>query len=274
MGWARDAVKLVNSIPWSCWPSRGTDHQCVHQEHHRAKATSELGESVLRLHTNADMDGLDVNWGQRCLQDCRNRTVGRSSTRTFSLGGAAGAHPTSEHPQPVRAGGASCCHFRHSAIVGTMAAPAAPTDWPEFPHEGAWVETGQYVHLISQMLGKLKLALAPALPEWNHASLQFSARGLTTSALPAGDRAVEASIDVFDSALSIATSDGQVRTIALDPPQTVAEVWRQFAAALDEVGIEVNLWDKPQELDDVTPFADDLRPRSFEPKLTQAGLLS
>ncbi len=119
------------------------------------------------------------------------------------------------------------------------------------------------------MLGKLKLALAPALPEWNHASLQFSARGLTTSALPAGDRAVEASIDVFDSALSIATSDDQVRTIALDPPQPIAEVWRQFAAALDEVGIEVNLWDKPQELDDVTPFADDLRPRSIEPKLAQ-----
>jgi hypothetical protein len=37
-------------------------------------------------------------------------------------------------------------------------------EWPELPSHGAWAETRDYVHLISQMMGKLKLALAPPQP--------------------------------------------------------------------------------------------------------------
>ena len=39
------------------------------------------------------------------------------------------------------------------------------TAWPELPYD-AWVETRDTVHLWTQVVGKIKLALTPFLNEW------------------------------------------------------------------------------------------------------------
>ena len=83
--------------------------------------------------------------------------------------------------------------------------------WPRFPVDGRWPATRDYLHLTSQMLGKLRLALASPLPEWSHASLALTPRGLTTGLLPIPTGAVEASLDLVDGVVAVSASGGRSR---------------------------------------------------------------
>src|SRR6185295_6698143 len=62
-------------------------------------------------------------------------------------------------------------------------------DWP------AWRETAIGLQLRTQIVGKLRLALTPWLNHSWHVPLYLSARGLTTSAIPLGDRILQADFD-------------------------------------------------------------------------------
>jgi len=80
--------------------------------------------------------------------------------------------------------------------------------WPALPYV-EWAPTKKTLQMCAQMLGKTRLALAPPQPEWLHACLYLDARGFTTGAMPYGEMVATAEIDVFDSVLWIATSDGR-----------------------------------------------------------------
>ena len=97
--------------------------------------------------------------------------------------------------------------------------------WPPLPRTGAWPASQAYLQLVTQMMGKLCLALAPSQPEWLHTSLALGARGLTTGALPWGDRSVEVALDVVDGALDVLASDGSKRRITLSPARPIADIW-------------------------------------------------
>jgi hypothetical protein len=120
------------------------------------------------------------------------------------------------------------------------------------------------------MMGKLRLALSPSLPEWSHASLVLGARGLTTGALPWGDRTVEAELDLHDGVLGVLTNDGSSRKLALLPSRPVAAIWREFTGALLDLGVEAPMWDNPQELADTTPLSQDHRERTWDPTAVAA----
>jgi hypothetical protein len=118
------------------------------------------------------------------------------------------------------------------------------------------------------MVGKLRVALAPALPEWGHAPLAVAGPRLTTGSLPAGDRSLEAWLDFEDRAIVLATSDGDRATVPIAPARPVAAVWADLRRTLEALGVTVELWDKPQERRDVTPFARDVRDRDYDPELS------
>lgn len=152
---------------------------------------------------------------------------------------------------------------------------SAPTSQPETELDRSWPQldaarwpaTRDYLHLLSQMLGKLRLALAPPLPEWFHASLAVTPRGLTTRLLPVPSGAIDASIDLVDGVLRLSAGGGRVETVAVAPARPIAAIWTDLLAALDGLGVHVDLWDKPQELADVTPFSRDERARDYDPAL-------
>lgn len=140
-----------------------------------------------------------------------------------------------------------------------------PAGWPPLPRTPAWSASQGYVHLVTQMMGKLRLALSPSQPEWFHTSLALGARGLTTGALPCGDRSVEATLDVLDAVLSVHGSEGSSRRIPLMPGRPVAEIWAEYTGALLDIGVRAEMRDRPQELADATPFSEDHRKRSYDP---------
>jgi hypothetical protein len=111
--------------------------------------------------------------------------------------------------------------------------------------------------MCAQMLGKTKLALVPPQPEWLHACLLLDGHGFTTGPMPAGCRVVTCGIDVFASTLWARCSDGTEAAVRIGPDKCVADIWAEYSAALATLGVEADIWEKPQELTDITPFSEN-----------------
>src|ERR1700685_1767068 len=66
-----------------------------------------------------------------------------------------------------------------------------------------WASTKQTLHLNSQLLGKIRLALSPPQPNWMFTALYMSPRGLTTGTIPCSDEHLGCMLDIFDSVIRI-----------------------------------------------------------------------
>src|SRR5580700_7042027 len=95
------------------------------------------------------------------------------------------------------------------------------TSWPSLSSP-TWPDTCATLHMWTQMVGKVRLALTPRVNHWWGVALYLSARGLTTSPIHYGNVVFEIVFDFVDHALVIHVSDGRHRTIAL-APRSVAD---------------------------------------------------
>ena len=129
-------------------------------------------------------------------------------------------------------------------------------EWPALPYT-EWAPTKKTLHMCTQMLGKTRLALAPAQPEWLHACLYLDAHGFTTGPMPYRARTVTVGLDLLDSVVWIRQSDGRRASIPLGRGRCVGDIWGEYQAALAGLEIETNLWEKPQETADTTPFSEN-----------------
>jgi len=134
--------------------------------------------------------------------------------------------------------------------------------WPEFPPR-PWQDTRDTLHMLLQMVGKVRLGLSPREPEFGHAALYVTARGLTTSSMPCGEREAQIDFDFIAHQLIIQTSGGAVRNIAL-VPRAVADFYQKFRALLSELKINVEISPVPQEMADQTPFDEDRHHASYD----------
>jgi Family of unknown function (DUF5996) len=134
--------------------------------------------------------------------------------------------------------------------------------WPDLPY-GAWKDTRDTLHLWTQIVGKIRLALTPWLNHSWHVPLYVTARGLTTSPIPYGESSFEIEFDFNEHILDITTSEGYCTKIALQP-RTVAEFYDAVLAALREGGIHVEITDFPCEIPGAVPFSHDKTHASYD----------
>ena len=99
--------------------------------------------------------------------------------------------------------------------------------------------------------------------------LYLNARGLTTGFVPYGHGSVEARLDVFDSRISIAQSNGAQIDVALLPARTVADIYNDVSAAFRTIDVRCVISKIPQELPDRTPLNEDRRPSEYDPEAVQ-----
>jgi hypothetical protein len=142
--------------------------------------------------------------------------------------------------------------------------PSKSVDWPELSY-ATWQGTCTSLHLWSQIVGKLRHVKTPWLNHSWHATLYVTPRGLGTSAIHDGERSFEIEFDLVAHQLRIETSDGALRTLPLQP-QSVAEFYAKLRASLHELGIEMRIHTKPNEIPDAIPFEKDRTPRAYEPE--------
>ena len=88
--------------------------------------------------------------------------------------------------------------------------------WPALPLS-AWQDTRDTLHMWTQIVGKVRLALTPKTNHWWNVALYVTARGLTTSAIPYGDRVFEIEFDFLEHQLIIKTCDPATKIIPLGP---------------------------------------------------------
>jgi hypothetical protein len=136
------------------------------------------------------------------------------------------------------------------------------SDWPALPL-AEWADTRDTLHMWTQVVGKIRLALAPPVNHWWHVTLFTTARGLTTSPMPCDDGTVEIAFDFVDHRLRFETSGGRTRTIALEP-KTVAEFYGEVVQALRELEIPARLWPMPVEVPAPIRFDEDVTHRSYD----------
>jgi len=135
--------------------------------------------------------------------------------------------------------------------------------WPPLPLAD-WQDTCATLHLWTQIVGKVRLALSPHLNHWWEVPLYVTARGLTTSPIPYQPQAFEIQLDFIDHKLDVLTAGGQTRTLRL-APRTVAEFYAEFMDLLRSLGIEVKIWPMPVEIPNPIRFDQDHLHRSYDP---------
>jgi hypothetical protein len=135
--------------------------------------------------------------------------------------------------------------------------------WPDLTLSG-WEETRDTLHMWTQIVGKVRLALEPMINHWWQVALYVSARGLTTSLMPAGDRGLEIEFDFVDHVLDLRATDGARRQVPLEP-RTVASFYEATMAALADIGVPVTINTRPQEVVEAIPFDKDEVHRSYDP---------
>src|SRR5690349_16662860 len=134
-----------------------------------------------------------------------------------------------------------------------------PTDpaWPALPF-AEWQDTCATLHMWMQIVGKTRLALAPMENHWWQVALYVTPRGLTTSAMPCGERTVAVDFDFIDDRLIVRASDGATRAVPL-VPKTVAAFYGEYLDALRGLDVDVRLKGVPVEVESAIPFAEDHR---------------
>jgi hypothetical protein len=134
--------------------------------------------------------------------------------------------------------------------------------WPALPY-AAWKETRDTLHLWTQVVGKVRLALTPWLNHSWHVTLYVTARGLTTSPITWGGGSFQIDFDFIDHVLWVRTSGGHFRQLMLRP-MSVAEFYEDLMIALRELGIEVRIMTMPCEIADCIPFEQDTVHASYD----------
>lgn len=140
-------------------------------------------------------------------------------------------------------------------------------DWPALPLE-QWEATYRTLHMWTQIVGKIRLALTPLENHWWNTALYVNTRGLTTSPIPYRGSAFEIQFDFVHHRLelrtSARTSDGE-RAFAL-APKSVAAFYRELLSLLRGAGIDVQINPKPQEVPNPIPFDRDDTHASYDPE--------
>jgi uncharacterized protein DUF5996 len=139
--------------------------------------------------------------------------------------------------------------------------------WPAL-RVADWSATRDTLHLWTQIVGKIRLAQAPMVNHWWQVTLYVTPRGLTTSVMPAGERAFEIEFDFCAHVLRIVVEGGEQRTVALEP-KTVSAFYAETMGALGDLGLDVEIWPVPVEVERAIPFAEDVEHGEYDPAAAQ-----
>ncbi|MFI5025106.1 MAG: DUF5996 family protein [Alphaproteobacteria bacterium] len=139
----------------------------------------------------------------------------------------------------------------------------ANPSWPALPLK-AWEPTRATLHMWTQIVGKVRLALSPYLNHWWQVPLYVSPRGLATSPIPAGGESFEMLFDFLAHELRIEKSDGTTSTLPLSP-RPVADFYADVMAALRAIGIEARIWTMPVEIASPIRFEEDRIHAAYDP---------
>ncbi len=128
-------------------------------------------------------------------------------------------------------------------------------EWPALDWN-QWKDTAETLHMYMQIVGKTRLSLTPTQNHWWNVPFYLTARGLTTSAMPADSgRLLDIEFDFVSHAVVCRMSNGEVRSIPLRPV-SVSSFFEQFTQTL--AGLDIHVEINPMPVEVATPIRCDL----------------
>jgi hypothetical protein len=142
-------------------------------------------------------------------------------------------------------------------------APASRLEpWPSLTLE-AWTENCATLQLWTQIVGKVRLTQSPWVNHSWSATLYVTARGLTTSPIPYGNRTFQVDFDFVTHQLILQTNGGGTGSFALEP-QSVAAFYKRFMEEMEKLGLHVDIYPRPNEVADPIRFDQDETHRTYD----------
>jgi hypothetical protein len=131
-------------------------------------------------------------------------------------------------------------------------------------HLADWRPTKDTLHLYAQIVGKIRLATSAPRNHWWNVPLYVDVRGLTTRRLHHGGTTFEITFDFVDHALVVRTADGRMRSFELGEGLPVAVFDERLHAALRDLGVDVQIVERPFGVPMTTPFPQDVDHGSWD----------
>ena len=139
--------------------------------------------------------------------------------------------------------------------------------WPDLPLD-AWSDTCDTLHLWTQIVGKVRIAVTPLINHWWNSTFLVTARGLAAPAMPYAGGTFDVIFDFANHRLVIEASDCRIESFALKP-MAVADFYAEFMQRLHTLGIDVHIWTMPCEIENAVPFDQDRAHAEYDPIYAQ-----
>lgn len=121
-------------------------------------------------------------------------------------------------------------------------------------HWNEWRESAMTVHLFTQIIGKIRLALMPMQAEWAQVPLTLTSRGLSSIAMPVDSGSLDIVFDFISHSINFYSSSGNVISFSLKD-KSVAEFYKETMKALGELNLSVKI--NPMSVEMLTPVKMD-----------------
>lgn len=135
-------------------------------------------------------------------------------------------------------------------------------NWPELSYEKG-KKTYATVHMWTQIVGKIKLAVAPWINHSWHVALHVTPTGLSTLDMPYKNKNFQIDFDFIEDKLKVITSEGEFRKFDLHGI-SVADFYQKLFALLKELKIDVKINTMPVEMEDPIPFEVDTKNATYD----------
>lgn len=124
-------------------------------------------------------------------------------------------------------------------------------------------ESFRTFHLMTQIVGKVRMGLFPERENYQHLTLFADSRGFTTRPIAWRGIVFDIGLDLVDLVCRIRTSDGRIREVTLG--QSIAAFYQSVMESLSALGVDVAIRPEPYDIPgETTPFLEDTGEREFD----------
>src|SRR5690242_1303066 len=136
-------------------------------------------------------------------------------------------------------------------------------NWPELSYAHA-KETYETLLLWTQIPGKIQVVKLPWINHAWHVTLQVTSTGLATHEMQHEDQHFHIAFDFLHHRLNIITDSGENRRFNLADGLSVAEFYNNIFTLLADLGIQVDIYPVPNEVENAIPFYEDHTHQSYD----------
>ncbi|WP_214763457.1 DUF5996 family protein [Exiguobacterium sp. s141] len=141
----------------------------------------------------------------------------------------------------------------------------------EIIRHSEWADTKLTLHLVSQILGKIKLGLAPQEPQWAHVTLPLTVNGFSTGPLWSGETLFEIDVDVAAGIITVHVESNRAM-FPLEDGKSLKTYYMEIIGTLQASGIRLTLNPKTQEMRELRYLDRDVAPLAYDADAALKGV--